>query len=317
MLRTHFEPSPRGLVSVGIGDDAAVLRLPKGELVVSVDASRQGVHFDLTWLSVRQAANRSFHAAVSDLAAMGAEPLAAVCAIELPPATDRATFSAVGRGQALAAKHLGCPIVGGNVTVGTCIGFTTTVLGTVDRKPALRSGAKPGDEVWLSHEAGWAGLGLHLFQRNLVSPVRSGFRFAPSLGKWSRRAVRAFASPRAKMHESREWRRCVHSLIDTSDSLASEVRHLASASDVRIALDADLIMNAHPTVVKAAEALGLDPWRVVLLGGEDYALLGTGLAKLRPDGAIVIGRVEVGHGAVLSNGNKHQPLPSGYDHLST
>lgn len=317
VLRGYLESTRSELVSIGIGDDAAVLRRPKGQLVVSVDASLEGTHFDLSWLSLQQAAERSFHAAASDLAAMGADPLAAVCALEAPNSADRGAFAAIGKGQARAARDLSCPLVGGNVTRAQCFGFTTTVLGTVGKKPRLRSGAKPGDEVWLSHEAGWAGLGLGLFQQRLVTRVNGRLKYAVGLGRWTTRAVKAFTSPRAKLEVSQDWRTRVNSLIDTSDSLASELRHLATASKQRIIVDVEQLLATHRTVVRAALEMGLDPLSVVLSGGEDYALLGTGPAKMRPVDAIVLGRVEAGRGAVLSSGGKHQPLVGGFEHLRT
>lgn len=319
VLTAHLGAAASTVAAVGIGDDAAVLRRPKGEVVLSVDASIEGVHFDRSWLSLEQAAARSFHAAVSDLAAMGASAWAAVCALELPRGCDRRAMAAIGRGQARAANDLACPVVGGNVTSGPCFGFTTTVLGTlVGTKPLLRSGARPGDEVWLSHEAGWAGLGLHLLQRGLATRVGRSLRVDPSVtGRWPKRALQAWTTPRAKMKESQLWRSRVHSLIDTSDSVGSEAEHLAAASGVRVVLDAELILATHRTLVLAAEQLGLNPLTAVLYGGEDYGLLGTGPAKKRPPGAIVVGRVTVGRGAVLRVGDSHQPLLPGFDHLRT
>lgn len=316
VLHKHLAGASRVHTIVGIGDDAAVLRRPRGNLVVSVDASREGSHFDLSWLSLEQAAERSFHAAVSDLAAMGATPLSAVCALELPAGAGRRIFDAIGRGQARAARELDCPVVGGNVASGSCIGFTTTALGYLERqKPLLRSGARVGDEVWLSHEAGWAGLGLHLLQKRLAKRDGRRLIFAPGLGKWAKQAVRAWTTPRAKVLESRDWRRRVHSLIDTSDGLASEAQHLGNASGVCVVLEAERLLTSHGTLVGAAEQLGLEPLDAILYGGEDYALLGTGPRNKRPPGTLVVGHVKRGSGAVLSRGDQHEPLRVGFDHL--
>jgi thiamine-monophosphate kinase len=316
VLRQRLTTPSNEVAVVGIGDDGAVLRRPSGELVVSVDASIEGVHFDLAWLSLTQAAERSFHAAVSDLAAMGADALASVCAIELPPHADRRAFAEIGKGQARAAGLLGCPIVGGNVTKGSGFGFTTTVFGTVPRgRSILRSGAEPGEEVWLSHQAGWAGLGLHLLQQRLATRRGRAWDFAPHLGRWTHAAIRAWTAPRAKLRESATWRRKASALIDTSDSLASEANHVAKASGVLMVLDHALLTSTHRPVTRAAIELGLDPLTVVLYGGEDYALLGTGPEKNRPVGALTVGRVERGRGAVLLVEGKHQPLRPGFDHL--
>lgn len=316
VLRGHLARTPLASSVVGIGDDAAVVQQPRGDLVVTVDSSREGTHFDLNWLSLEQAAERSFHAAVSDIAAMGATPLAAVCALELPAGANRRVFDAIGKGQARAARDLDCPVVGGNVASGSCYGFTTTALGCLRRsKPLLRSGAQPGDEVWLSHEAGLAGLGLHLLQEGLARREGRRLVYAPQLGPWARQAVRAWTTPRAKVLESRDWRRRVHSLIDTSDGLASEAQHIALASDVALVLEAERLLASHRAIRHAAEQLARDPLKAILYGGEDYALLGTGPAQKRPSGALVVGYVEAGRGAVLRRGNQHEPLRLGFDHI--
>src|SRR5689334_15269297 len=120
-------------VRVGIGDDAAVLE-PGGErLVWTVDATVEGVHFRRELLSPED---------------MGARPVAALSSIVRPAWMADSAFFALARGQADAARELGCPIVGGNLSRGGELGVTTTVLGRA-REPILRSGARAGDEMWL------------------------------------------------------------------------------------------------------------------------------------------------------------------------
>src|SRR5215510_7321299 len=126
-LRERFAaPHPR--IELGIGDDAAVLAAGADPWVCSVDASVQGVHFDLRYLDLEDVGYRSFQAAASDLAAMGAEPTAALSALILPRALsgeglDRLTF-----GQRRASWECGCPLVGGNISRGGELSITTTVL---------------------------------------------------------------------------------------------------------------------------------------------------------------------------------------------
>src|SRR5690606_30403560 len=97
-------------VRLGIGDDAAVVRVGATDLVWSTDTSLEHVHFDLRYLSLELAAARAIHAAVSDLAAMGARPIAALAALELPPQASKQAVVHIGRGQARATSELGCPI---------------------------------------------------------------------------------------------------------------------------------------------------------------------------------------------------------------
>lgn len=302
-------------VRVGIGDDSAVLGRPKGELVWSVDASVEGIHFDVRWLGLEAIACRAFHAAASDLAAMGARPLGALVALEVPKGTSRQTFRAIAKGQARAVRETQCPIVGGNITRGNKLALTTTVLGECKPGSALlRSGARPGDEVWLSDEVGWAGLGLSLLQSGDVV-FTSGRHASKVSSRTALRAVTKWCAPQAKLETGLAWAKAAHSLIDVSDSLASEALHLATASGVALELDASQLLAAHPTLVRAARELHREPLPVILHGGEDYALLGTGPSSKRPSSAKVIGRVSVGKGAMALVDGKRVPLEPGFDHL--
>jgi thiamine-monophosphate kinase len=314
ILSTRAQPS--SVVKVGIGDDCAVLGCSKGELVWSVDASVEGVHFDTRWLSMEAIARRAFHAAASDLAAMGAKPLGALVALQVPKDTTAQTFRAIAKGQARAVRETQCPIVGGNITRGDQLTFTTTVLGECKPGAALlRSGATPGDEVWLSDEVGWAGLGLGLLQSGEVT-FTSGRHESNVDSRAALRAVDRWCAPHSKLDTGLVWAKGAHSLIDTSDSLASEALHLANASGVAIELDASQLMAAHPRLVRAAHKLGREPLPLILHGGEDYALLGTGPSRKRPPAAKVIGWVNAGKGATLLVEGERVPLTSGFDHLA-
>lgn len=318
VLRRGLTRTPKSaVVRVGIGDDAAVLGRPAGELVCSTDASLEGVHFDLTWLSVERAARRAVHAAVSDLAAMGADPLAAVVALEVPKAVTKASFAAIAKGQASAARETSCAIVGGNISSGNKLAFTTTVLGTCPTgRSVLRSGAKAGDEIWLSDEVGWAGLGLSLLQTRRVEFSGRGYRASnASTARFALEAAKRWSTPSAKLVTGRAWRGAARSMIDVSDSLASEVGHIAKASGVRLVLDELALSAAHQQLFRASQALGFDALQLALYGGEDYALLATGPARKRPRGAKTIGFVERGRGAWLSRDGRRVSLKSGFDHL--
>ncbi len=297
-------PGPNSSVEVGIGDDAAVLRVAGERLVWSVDSSLEGRHFDLRWLSVGAAAARATSAALSDLAAMGARPLAALCALEVPPRVTRAQLRAIGNGQSKACARAGCALVGGNVARAKDFGFTTTVLGT-SKRPLLRSGAQVGDEVWLVGEVGMAALGLKVLQ---AGGTQSNAQ---------RTCVRAWREPRALIDEGLAMAGRARCAIDVSDGLASEARHLATSSGVQICVEAEqLLATCPPTLRKAARELGCDALDLMLYGGEDYALLATGPARRRPPFALVIGSVRAGKGAWLAGHGRLTRLAGGYDHLA-
>lgn len=296
-----------GEVLLGIGDDAAVLRAPRGKLVWSIDSSLEGVHFDLSWLSLREAAARAFVAAVSDLAAMGARPIGALCALEVPPGTTRRELAAIARGQAAMAETHACPLVGGNLSRAERFGFVTTVLGVTERV-LPRGGARAGQQLWLLGSVGEAAAGLRLLQ--------AGARARDSA---ERACVRAWRRPRALVSEGRRLVRRASALIDISDGLASEAEHLSRSSGVAVVVDEALLRAAlGDPLRRVAPRLDCDPLQLALFGGEDYALLATGPARSRPRTARVIGEVCRGAGAWLlpSTGSRRVRLRGGFDHFS-
>jgi thiamine-monophosphate kinase len=296
-------PNPRG-VEVGIGDDAAVLSAGGGKLVWTIDSCIEGAHFDRRWLSLEDVGWRSFMAAVSDVAAMGATPLAALSELSLPAGTSRAELARLGRGQAAAARAARCPVVGGNVSRARDLAVVTTVLGRVER-PLLRSGARAGDELWLVGRVGYAALGLRL--------LREGRR---ARGAGERAAVAAWRRPVALVDRGPALAGRASAALDVSDGLAGDAAHLARASAVRVVIEgAALLKGLGREMVDAARRSGCEPLELALHGGEDYALLATG--RQRPRFARRIGRIERGEGVWLERpgGAASRITRGGWDHL--
>ena len=296
-------------VGVGIGDDAAVLASVRGQLVFSVDASVENVHFRREWLGLADVGARALHAAVSDLAAMGARPLAALVGLILPRPFSAKSLRELSAGQKRAARELDCPIVGGNIARGSELSVTTAVLG-VAKRPLCRSGARPGDELWLAGDLGLALAGLRWLERG----DRRALGRAP-------RAIRAccdaWRCPRARLREGARLARSAHAMIDVSDGLAGDAEHLASASGVRVVIDAEALGDSlSPLLGDACALLLLSPLETALLGGEDYALLAAGPARRRPPFVHRIGRIEAGRGVYLEVGGKKRRLRGGFDHLA-
>jgi thiamine-monophosphate kinase len=304
---------PRGAkqrgVRVGIGDDAAVVAPTRGALVWTVDASVEGVHFDLRWLSSADIGARSFHAAASDLAAMGARPVAALSSLIAPSRFARRRLLQLVQGQAEASRELGCPIVGGNVSRGGELSVTTTVLGVVER-PLLRGGARPGDEVWLIGDVGLAGAGQRCLARGLAPRGRAGRAIAACIAAWRR--------PSALLREARRLMGRAHAAIDVSDGLGADAGHVARESGARLVLEEErLVRSLRPELVETCRVLRVSPLELALSGGEDYAILATGPARARARGVRVIGRVERGRGVVLEqrDGTSRDVATSGFDHF--
>lgn len=286
-------------VRVGIGDDAAALDVAAGTLVWTVDAQVDGTHFRREWVSWEDAGFRSFMAAASDLAAMGAEPLAALSSLVLAPDVDDAALSSLVRGQAEAAREVGAPVVGGNLARGAETSITTTLLGKTPA-PILRAGAREGDLVFAAGELGLARAGLLALQKSVQDA-----RVSAALAAWRR--------PRARIADGLAMRGLVTSAMDVSDGLAGDAQKLAEASAVTVVLDAAALVT--PALCDAATAIAEDALSLALEGGEDYALLATGSSP--PPGFSMIGRVEAGPASVvlLRDGARVPIDARGFDHF--
>lgn len=287
-LRVLFDA---GDVQVGIGDDAAVLAGDPRSLVLSVDTQVEHVHFERAWLTLEEIGHRAFATALSDLAAMGAEPTCALSALIVPESTASDMVPALARGQAGAARHYACPMVGGNLSRGDVLSITTTVIGRVVTAPLLRSAARIGQGVFVAGALGSAAAGLDAHRLGRVEPVFDAVR-------------RAWIRPRAHVPEGLAALRAgATAAIDLSDGLAQDLAHLATASAVRVDLERAQLAAYTSTLEAAARALGVDPWTWVLFGGEDYALVVT--ANEAPQGFVRIGRIAEGSGVSLDG----TPLP--------
>lgn len=215
-----------GELAHGVGDDAAILDVPAGErVVVSTDASVEGVHFRREWLSLREFGYRASAAALSDLAAMAATPRGMVVALTLPEASME-EVEALADGIGDAARQTGTPIVGGDITRGRQLAVAITVIGSA-AVPARRDAAAAGDIIYVTGVLGGPSAALRALERGEVPE--------PALRE-------RFARPRPRLAEA-VWlaQHGVRALIDISDGLASELRHLAVASGLELRVDADRI----------------------------------------------------------------------------
>ena len=304
-LFTRALPLEGGEVVLGPGDDAAVLRPRPGEdLVATVDAVVDGVHFDRR-ATKADVGWKSLAVNLSDLAAMGARPVAALVALALPRGVRPAAVRELARGLGACARAHRIPIVGGNVTRADVLSVTVTALGAVPRgRAVLRAGARPGDLVAVTGTLGDAALGL-----------RRGA--APALARRQRRPTPRVAAGLALAP-------LAHAAVDVSDGLVQDLGHLCRASGVgcRIGV-AELPLS--PAYRRAAARLA-DPFAAALAGGEDYelvlALPPTALGAARAAAArartplAVIGRFVRGAGVeVVGPDGVPRPAPAGHDHL--
>ena len=284
LIERYFAGLDHGdAVVLGNGDDAAVLALAAGEqLVVSTDAMLESVHFPAAAHADR-AAYRAVAAAVSDLAAMGARPLGATLALNLPSA-DATWLNACRRGLAEAVADFSIPLVGGDLTRGP-LSLAVQVMGALPAGTALgRGGARAGDALWVSGPLGDAAAGLAVERGELVV---SDTRAAALRG--------AFWRPAPALALGQKLRDLASACIDVSDGLLADAAHLARASGVRIDIEVDALplSAALRGAVDASTAVN---W--ALAGGEDYVLcfsLPAGVSA--PAGCTRIGAVSAGRGA--------------------
>ncbi|MCC6318543.1 MAG: thiamine-phosphate kinase [Gemmatimonadaceae bacterium] len=290
-----------GPMAAGIGDDAAIVEVPAGQqLVVSTDSSVEDVHFRRRWLAPEEIGYRATQAALSDLAAMAASPLGFVVALTLPRAWH-AELPALASGIGQAAHETGATIRGGDLTSGSSLSITVTVLGAASA-PLGRAGAQPMDQLYVTGALSGP-----------LRAVRAWERGTPP-SAWCRDR---FARPRARLREAR-WlaARGAHAMIDISDGLASELEHLASAGRFELRVDVDRIPCGDG-----------GSWREALESGEEYELLVAMPREVDVDAfartfgipITAIGHVRQAESAmvVATHGGVRVDLARGHDHFST
>jgi thiamine-monophosphate kinase len=267
-------------VVTSIGDDAAVLKTVPGNLtVVTTDILVQSVHFDPSYTSMRHLGQKAAAVNLSDIAAMSALPTAAFVSlgihsnlsVEMVEEFYDALTSEFGR--------FGCAVAGGD-TSASPVGFivNVAVAGEVepDRLP-MRSGAKAGDIVCVTGDLGRAHAGLKVLQREKTRYVEAGQPpdFIPDFEGYDT-ALQRHLMPDARIQLSREItdKIRVHSMIDVSDGLVSDMLHICRASGVSASLDEEFI-PLDPITRRTAQEFKEDPLTYALYGGEDYELLFT------------------------------------------
>jgi len=313
LIRRYFT-RPATHTVLAVGDDAAIVRPRAGmDLVVSTDMLVAGTHF-LPDTEPESLGWKALAVNLSDMAAMGAEPRWVVLAAALP-AADEDWIAAFCRGFFGLAERFGVDVIGGDTTRGP-LNLTPTIFGEVPAGQALtRSGAQPGDLIWVSGSPGLAALGLaHLQGRVVLAEPESS------------RCLNALQRPEPRVALGIALRGLAHAAIDVSDGLLADLGHVLEQSGVSAELDEALLPRA-PFL--AAPDLAEVARRCLLSGGDDYELIftaapeskdaiqeiGRGLAlPLTP-----IGRIGTGPAAAIRlrdpQGLLAAPDVRGYDHF--
>lgn len=294
-----------GAVAAGIGDDCAVLRVPRGhEVLVTTDFTLEGVHFRREWHPPEVVGRRCLTRGLSDIAAMGGEPLAAFLSLALPKEVPQRWVDRFLKGLLELAQEFRVPLAGGDTAQSASgIQADIVVVGSVPNgKAVLRSGARAGDHIYVTGELGGSAAAIAALRKG---KVRAGdyerhFHPAPRVeaGMWLRR--RGLAS----------------AMIDVSDGLSTDLGHICEESRVGAEIEAGAVPRAR--VGRPAREVAGDP---ALHGGEDYELLFTSAGRIpaRVAGVPVtrIGRIVRGRGMalVMNDGRARRLAAKGWEHF--
>jgi thiamine-monophosphate kinase len=302
-------------VVVGPGDDAAVIEPERGALdVLTTDAQVEGIHFDRRFVPADAIGHRALAVNLSDLAAMGALPRAALLSLALADSMEAASIDEMVDGLlALAALHR-VALVGGNVTrsPGPIVVDVTAIGSVRPRRSITRSGARPGDEMYVTGTIGDAAVGLRALQAEQPAPHRCCVRYLRP-------------DPRVRVGLLLGRNRAASACVDLSDGLADGLRQLAEASGTGILLEADTLPIADD-VRRWHLDRGTDPVIAAVAGGDDYELLFTvrpahrgrlrAVQRYVGDLSITkIGTVTSDRRVLMRTTRGEQELPRGFEHF--
>lgn len=294
----------------GIGDDAAVIDRGGYLELISTDMFVDGDHFRLNWFSPVQVASKCVEASVSDIYAMGGKPKYVFLSLSVPAGLDENFLEQFFQEAIRVIGLHGAVLAGGDTTHGSVMVVDVCVVGEVDRCfLALRSGASAGDLIAVTGQLGGSWAGLELL-RKYDSEVKENLDFKPSLVK--------HLEPKSRPDAARILAGKVTAMIDVSDGIGSEVRHICEQSDKGAVIFKEKI-PLFPNAVEVADHLGQDPFFYAFSGGEDFQLLFTinpeKLGGITGVDFTVIGKVTEKNGVFLSDGGCLIDLPHGYDHF--
>jgi thiamine-monophosphate kinase len=331
-------PRPPASVIVGPGDDAAVIEPARNQrLVVTTDAVVEGVHVDRAFSSPSDIGHKALAVNLSDLAAMGAAPRWAVVSLLLPGSWPVSDVEDLMDGCINLAKRHGVTIAGGNITrtPGPLVVDITAGGEVRPRRWLMRSGARAGDEIFVSGSLGAAAAGLEMLRSNPATGVRlpslsasASFGATEPVVESTCIARHRRPEPRVRLGLAMGRARAARAAMDLSDGLADALRQVADASGCGVRIDASLL-PIEPDAMAWWTNLGVDPVHAAIIGGDDYELLfavpkrgGRLLRAVQqrvanpPLTRIGVFTKEEKERVVERNG-RDEELPQGYEHFSS
>lgn len=304
-------------IRTGIGDDCAVLRLLSrrsrkdqgSDVLVTTDLSLEGIHFRLQWHPPESIGHRCLARGLSDIAAMGGEPVAAFLSLALPRKIEQSWVNRFVHGLLRLAERYGVALAGGDTAESpNGVLADIVVVGTAPAgKAVLRSGARPGDLLYVSGELGCSAAALAALRKKPTPKLNT--REHPR---------HFFPDPRIELGRALREKGLASAMIDTSDGLSTDLAHICEESGV----GAELYSGAIPRVSVGKPAHQVD-LHFALHGGEDYELLFTARPKQRVPSRIAgvqitrIGQIERGKRIFLMNpsGIASPLIPQGWEHF--
>lgn len=253
-------PKGRG-VHLGIGDDAAWVEHPGGSSLITADLLIEGVHFDLRWTTMFDLGHKSLAVNLSDIAAMGGVPAYLILSLGIPSHFDSKQIAEFYRGIHSLAATSGVALIGGDTNLSEKFLISACVLGHAPYRPIPRSGARVGDDIYVTGELGDAALALTYLKSQ--KSVKRPELLAQLVERHHR------PTPRLAVGKLLARQRLATAMIDVSDGMLQDLGHICEASHVGAAISFQDIPVSHAYSVLAGNA-GL---RFALTGGEDYELL--------------------------------------------
>jgi thiamine-monophosphate kinase len=306
-IRGQAGKRPAGQTVLGIGDDCAVLRVPPGrELLVTTDFSIEGTHFRREWHPPESAGHRCLARGLSDIAAMAGEPRGALLSLAAPAKLPQGWVDRFIRGLLDLGSKFKVPLLGGDTSQSQAgILADIVVLGTVPEGKAIpRSGARPGDRIYVTGELGGSAAALEL--------LLSGSKLRPA-----GYAAHFYPEPRVNVARYLREKDLASAMIDLSDGLSTDLAHVCEESSVGAEIWSDAIPAA--SIGKKRKEVAVE---FALHGGEDYELLFCAARSRRVPpriAGIPISEIGVINGGdrimLMDRGSGHELRPQGWEHF--
>jgi thiamine-monophosphate kinase len=308
-------------LALGVGDDCAIIPCGDRDLLITTDALIEDIHFKLFYFEPLELGQRMLNVNASDIAAMGGTPRFFTACVGLPPGFGTARCRELYDGLYAAAKPFGMELIGGDTTSSDELMVTIAIIGEIARDRAIRrSGAQPGDPLFLTGSVGEAALGLACLERGVAVD-----RTAPFVERYR------LPQPRVAAGQALMRSGLVTSMIDVSDGLLADVGHLASSSKTGYEILVENLPQREEFAPMAAK-LGLNAWETMLAGGDDYELAFTvdraridQFEKFMAKEASLLGHAITRIGAMTGNAKKRVAVrhdgtavpvrSAGFDHI--